>query len=162
MEAEQWLGALLHANDELVTALMTFEQLDRSIDADSDSDDELAEQAHMFNKGTNFPRLHFLHAHILQQCHPTRAETPTSPRSSPVFKLTVKARAQNNDLHLLHALLMHLRQQLKETTIHPRKRMIRSQTAMRLIRQWSRRISHAGELMFCPYFASLRLMSRGI
>lgn len=29
-------------------ALMTFEQLDRSIDADSDSDDELAEQAHMY------------------------------------------------------------------------------------------------------------------
>lgn len=29
-------------------ALMTFEQLDRSIDADSDSDDELAEQAHLY------------------------------------------------------------------------------------------------------------------
>lgn len=28
---------------------MTFEQLDRAIDADSDSDDEMAEQAHMFN-----------------------------------------------------------------------------------------------------------------
>jgi hypothetical protein len=27
---------------------MTFEQLDRSIDADSDSDDELAEQQHMY------------------------------------------------------------------------------------------------------------------
>ncbi|RDL37001.1 uncharacterized protein BP5553_04434 [Venustampulla echinocandica] len=50
VEAEQWLGALLHANDELVTALMTFEQLDRSIDADSDSDDEMAEQAHLYNK----------------------------------------------------------------------------------------------------------------
>ncbi|KAH8684255.1 hypothetical protein BGZ60DRAFT_162784 [Tricladium varicosporioides] len=48
VESEQWLGALLHANDELVTALMTFEQLDRSIDADSDSDDELAEQAHLY------------------------------------------------------------------------------------------------------------------
>ncbi|KAM3079524.1 hypothetical protein ACMFMG_005944 [Clarireedia jacksonii] len=48
VETEDWLGALLHANDELVTALMTFEQLDRSIDADSDSDDELAEQQHMY------------------------------------------------------------------------------------------------------------------
>lgn len=27
---------------------MTFEQLDRSIDADSDSDDELANQQHMY------------------------------------------------------------------------------------------------------------------
>ncbi|KAH7157598.1 hypothetical protein B0J13DRAFT_520329 [Dactylonectria estremocensis] len=48
VEHEQWLGGLLHANDELVVALMTFEQLDRSIDADSDSDDELAEQAHLY------------------------------------------------------------------------------------------------------------------
>lgn len=29
-------------------ALMTFEQLDRSIAADSDSDDELAEQQHLY------------------------------------------------------------------------------------------------------------------
>ncbi|KAK2074729.1 hypothetical protein P8C59_008913 [Phyllachora maydis] len=48
IESEQWLGSLLHANDELVTALMTYEQLDRSIDADSDSDDELAEQVHLY------------------------------------------------------------------------------------------------------------------
>ncbi|ROT36237.1 hypothetical protein SODALDRAFT_335315 [Sodiomyces alkalinus F11] len=48
VEDEQWLGSLLNANDGLVLALMTFEQLDRSIDADSDSDDELAEQAHLY------------------------------------------------------------------------------------------------------------------
>ncbi|KAL8418818.1 hypothetical protein RB594_002142 [Gaeumannomyces avenae] len=48
VESEEWLGSLLHANDELITALMTFEQLDRSIDADSDSDDEAAEQAHAY------------------------------------------------------------------------------------------------------------------
>lgn len=48
VEDEQWLGGLLHANDELVQALMTYEQLDRSIDADSDSEDELAEQAHLY------------------------------------------------------------------------------------------------------------------
>lgn len=48
VEDEQWLGSLLKANDDLVNSLMTFEQLDRSIDADSDSDDELAEQAHAY------------------------------------------------------------------------------------------------------------------
>ncbi|KAG6015852.1 hypothetical protein E4U54_002839 [Claviceps lovelessii] len=48
IESEQWLGSLLHANDELVRALMAFEQLDQSIEADSDSDDELAEQAHRY------------------------------------------------------------------------------------------------------------------
>jgi len=50
VESEEWLGGLLHANDELVTALMTFEQLDRSIDADSDSDDELAEQQNAYRR----------------------------------------------------------------------------------------------------------------
>lgn len=48
VHSEEYLGSLLHANDELVTALMLFEQLDRSIDADSDSDDDLAEQAHRY------------------------------------------------------------------------------------------------------------------
>lgn len=52
VESEEWLGGLLHANDELVTALLTFEQLDRSIDADSDSDDDLAEQAHIYRMAT--------------------------------------------------------------------------------------------------------------
>ncbi|KAK1767761.1 putative vhs domain-containing protein [Phialemonium atrogriseum] len=52
VESEQWLGGLLHANDELVLALMTFEQLDRSIDADSDSDDDVAEQAHLYRMAT--------------------------------------------------------------------------------------------------------------
>lgn len=42
------MGSLLHANDELVHALMAYEQLDHSIEADSDSDDELAEQAHRY------------------------------------------------------------------------------------------------------------------
>jgi hypothetical protein len=48
VEQEEWLGSLLNANDALVHSLMSFEQMDRSIDADSDSDDELAEQAHMY------------------------------------------------------------------------------------------------------------------
>lgn len=39
VESEQWLGGLIHANEELVTALMTFEVLDKSLEDDSDSDD---------------------------------------------------------------------------------------------------------------------------
>ena len=34
---------------------MTFEQLDRSIDADSDSDDDLAEQAHLYRSMCYLP-----------------------------------------------------------------------------------------------------------
>ncbi|KAK4241489.1 hypothetical protein C8A03DRAFT_30349 [Achaetomium macrosporum] len=68
VEDEQWLGSLLHANDELVTALMTFEQLDRSIDADSDSDDELAEQAHLYRLAT-------------EKAKGKELNSPTSPQS---------------------------------------------------------------------------------
>ncbi|VUC19995.1 unnamed protein product [Clonostachys rosea] len=53
VEQEEWLGSLLNANDALVHSLMSFEQMDRSIDADSDSDDELAEQAHMYRRYAN-------------------------------------------------------------------------------------------------------------
>ncbi|KAI8635613.1 hypothetical protein F5Y19DRAFT_16801 [Xylariaceae sp. FL1651] len=70
VEDEQWLGGLLHANDELVLALMTFEQLDRSIDADSDSEDELAEQAHLYRMATEKHK---------QPMSPTDPATPSSP-----------------------------------------------------------------------------------
>lgn len=58
-------------------ALMTFEQLDRSIDADSDSDDELAEQAHMYRS------------------------TPRPPSPSPPYRLrtTVSFPIANNHHH---------------------------------------------------------------
>ena len=56
VEHEQWLGSLLHANDELILALLTYEQLDHSVDADSDSEDELAEQAHLY-RSTDYPEV---------------------------------------------------------------------------------------------------------
>ncbi|KKZ68635.1 hypothetical protein EMCG_05792 [[Emmonsia] crescens] len=40
VESDDFLGSLIHANDELVTALMAFEVLDKSFDDDSDSDSE--------------------------------------------------------------------------------------------------------------------------
>ncbi|TGJ88197.1 hypothetical protein E0Z10_g607 [Xylaria hypoxylon] len=70
VEDEQWLGSLLHANDELVVALMTFEQLDRSIDADSDSEDELAEQAHLYRMVAEKHK---------QSTSPTDPASPSSP-----------------------------------------------------------------------------------
>ena len=44
VESDDFLGSLIHANDELVTALMAYEVLDKSIDDDSDS--ELEEAQH--------------------------------------------------------------------------------------------------------------------
>ena len=40
VESEQWLGGLIHANEELVNALMAFEVLDKSVENDSDSESE--------------------------------------------------------------------------------------------------------------------------
>ncbi|CAI6332207.1 unnamed protein product [Periconia digitata] len=42
VESDQYLGSLLSANDELVKGLMAFEIMDKSIDDDSDSDEEQA------------------------------------------------------------------------------------------------------------------------
>ncbi|KAF2825363.1 hypothetical protein CC86DRAFT_371058 [Ophiobolus disseminans] len=42
VESEQYIGGLLNANDELVKGLMAFELMDKSIDDDSDSDNELS------------------------------------------------------------------------------------------------------------------------
>jgi hypothetical protein len=43
IESEEFLGGLIHANEELVDALMAFEVLDKSVDYDSDSEDDILE-----------------------------------------------------------------------------------------------------------------------
>ena len=43
VETEEFLGGLIHANEELVTALMAFEVMDKSVDDDSDSEMEEAQ-----------------------------------------------------------------------------------------------------------------------
>lgn len=45
VDSDEFLGGLIHANEELVTALMAFEVLDKSVDDDSDS--ELEETMHL-------------------------------------------------------------------------------------------------------------------
>ena len=41
VESEEYLGSLIHANEELVSALMAFEVLDKSVDYDSDSEEDI-------------------------------------------------------------------------------------------------------------------------
>lgn len=41
VESDDFLGSLIHANEELVTALMSFEVMDKSVENDSDSDSEI-------------------------------------------------------------------------------------------------------------------------
>jgi hypothetical protein len=66
VESEQWLGSLIHANEELVTALMAFEVLDKSVEDDSDSEGDWedgpsasnGESAGLRNTQEPFDRLH--------------------------------------------------------------------------------------------------------
>lgn len=44
VESDQWIGSLLSANDELIKALMAYEIMDKSIDDDSDSENEAADE----------------------------------------------------------------------------------------------------------------------
>lgn len=45
VESDDWLGSLIHANDELVKALVAFDIMDKSIDDDSDSDVDAGAQS---------------------------------------------------------------------------------------------------------------------
>ena len=59
VESEQWLGSLIHANDELVTALIAYEVLDKSVDDDSDSEeDERNDDSAGTSKGKTQGKLH--------------------------------------------------------------------------------------------------------
>ena len=55
VESDDFLGGLIHANEELVTALMAFEVLDKSVDDDSDS--EMEEAVHLSRVGGAAPEV---------------------------------------------------------------------------------------------------------
>ncbi|KAG9246628.1 VHS domain protein [Calycina marina] len=82
-----WIGPLLDANDKLVEALVTYENLDKSIDADSDSDDEIVAQAHMYkmsdNKGKENELAPKLGVHEALQIAPASFKQQMPPAQSP-------------------------------------------------------------------------------
>ena len=79
VESEQWLGSLIHANEELVTALMAFEVLDKSVEDDSDSEGEWEDGGASASKGESaglrdtqeaFDRLHMRSANVGKKAWP--------------------------------------------------------------------------------------------
>lgn len=79
VESEEFLGGLIHANEELVTALMTFDVLDRSVDDDSDSENEILEgRGHNRNMSDGLAGLNI--------------NSPTSPRAAPLASSSQHAR----------------------------------------------------------------------
>ncbi|KAL9619720.1 MAG: hypothetical protein Q9160_005651 [Pyrenula sp. 1 TL-2023] len=55
VESDDFLGGLIHANEELVAALMAFEVLDKSVDDDSDSEMEEAQHLSRQHAGSSPP-----------------------------------------------------------------------------------------------------------
>jgi hypothetical protein len=126
---------------------MTFEQLDRSIDADSDSDDEIAEQAHAYRSTIPLSSDRSSHSDISKQPSPRKAKKPTSPNPSPVYKSTAKLRAQKHVLHRLQDQHRRRRWMMMKMISSRRMRMIRLRTVMRLIRQRLRGMNRLGKLI---------------
>ncbi|CAI7570336.1 unnamed protein product [Penicillium glandicola] len=84
IESEEFLGGLIHANEELVDALMAFEVLDKSVDYDSDSEDEILEG--------NWKQRHGLGLHDTEvndglaglNINPPKPPRPNRPESLPL------------------------------------------------------------------------------
>lgn len=76
IETGDLLGSLIHANEELVSALMAFEVLDKSVDYDSDSEDEYQGRSPTRGLDEGFAGL---------VINPTKPPRPPRPASMPYF-----------------------------------------------------------------------------
>ncbi|KAI5778380.1 hypothetical protein EDC01DRAFT_342357 [Geopyxis carbonaria] len=72
IESEQWLGSLIHAHEELSTALDLYEQYEKPIDEDSDSDDEW--ESLPSNTGKFGPNISGLSSSVMTPPVPPRPE----------------------------------------------------------------------------------------
>ncbi|KAL1970055.1 hypothetical protein VTN77DRAFT_6460 [Rasamsonia byssochlamydoides] len=78
IETGDLLGSLIHANEELVTALMAFEVLDKSVDYDSDSEDEYNSPRSPTSRGLNESFAGLV-------INPPKPPRPPRPASMPYF-----------------------------------------------------------------------------
>ncbi|OAX84161.1 hypothetical protein ACJ72_01465 [Emergomyces africanus] len=97
VESDDFLGSLIHANDELVTALMAFEVLDKSVDDDSDSESENGvREAGAPDRGVNDG---FANLNLGGSTKPPRPAKPSSlpysPRSSASYGKQREADSQS-------------------------------------------------------------------
>jgi LAS seventeen-binding protein 5 len=81
VESEQWLGGLIHANEELVNALMAFEVLDKSVEDDSDSEED--SPAAKTGRTSSPPTRNF--AGLVLDNKPTKPPRPGADVPKPAF-----------------------------------------------------------------------------
>jgi LAS seventeen-binding protein 5 len=91
IESEEFLGSLIHANEELVAALMAFEVLDKSVDYDSDSEAETQPQSPTRKLQDGFAGL------VINAPKPPR---PPRPEHMPYFTRSSFLTAPKGDLDL--------------------------------------------------------------
>jgi hypothetical protein len=106
VESDQYLGSLIHANEELVTALRNYEILDKSVEDDSDSETE--PQSPTTNAALSSSPRSPAPIHALAGLNLNASSPPSSPPIKPPRPTSIsmpprpdigngKARAQNND-----------------------------------------------------------------
>ncbi|KAH0545209.1 hypothetical protein FGG08_000663 [Glutinoglossum americanum] len=83
VESEQWLGGLIHANEELVNALMAFEVLDKSVENDSDSEDSGADSSARHRRTSSVPTRGF--AGLVLDDKPPRPPRPSANIPKPAI-----------------------------------------------------------------------------
>jgi hypothetical protein len=120
-------------------ALMTFEQLDRSIDADSDSDDDMAEQAHIYKSKAILAGIILANR---EKCLPIKARNTRLPNSLLVF--ISEAKAKSNVLGNPQDQFIHP-QMRRKMTLKKKMRMIRLQIEMLSLPRKSREVSLHGK-----------------
>lgn len=81
VESEEYLGSLIHANEELVSALMAFEVLDKSVDYDSDSDDDIIDR---LSPGRSLDDQELNQSFAGLEVNPPKPPRPPRPLSMPV------------------------------------------------------------------------------
>lgn len=84
IESEEFLGGLIHANEELVTALMAFEVLDKSVDYDSDSDEDVLEGNWQTRRGLQDDDDEVSQSFSGLSVNPPKPPRPNRPISLPV------------------------------------------------------------------------------
>ncbi|KAL3470752.1 hypothetical protein BJX99DRAFT_238850 [Aspergillus californicus] len=87
VESEEYLGSLIHANEELVSALMAFEVLDKSVDYDSDSDQDVLESGWTPDRDLNesFSGLAVNPPRPARPARPLSVSVPSSSTQRPTY-----------------------------------------------------------------------------
>ncbi|KAL2870325.1 LSB5 family protein [Aspergillus lucknowensis] len=101
VESEEYLGSLIHANEELVSALMAFEVLDKSVDYDSDSDQDVLESGWTPDRDSDlnesFTGLSINPSRPPRPARPLKISVPSSSTHGPTYDSETESEFEADD-----------------------------------------------------------------